>query len=67
MNHVVKIHETSEDGSFLCPGCKRTISPDDLSERNYSIKEIGESEGGWAALIVCKCGEVIRIEGLVEA
>jgi RNase P subunit RPR2 len=65
--YVVNVSDTNEDGSFYCPGCKSVISPEDFSEKNYSIVEVGESEGVWAALVTCKkCGEVIRIEGIVE-
>jgi len=54
-----------KDGSFSCPKCGMSISPDDMDEDNYEILETIVVDGELAELdISCgKCGSVIKLIG----
>jgi predicted RNA-binding Zn-ribbon protein involved in translation (DUF1610 family) len=56
----------SEDGSFACPRCGLSISPDDETEDNYEIMDTKIVDNELAELdISCgKCGCLIKITGL---
>jgi ribosomal protein S27AE len=53
------------DGSFLCPKCGMSISPDDETEDNYQILDTNVINDELAELkISCgKCGSVIKLTG----
>jgi len=53
------------DGSFLCPKCGMTISPEDESEENYRILETKVISGELAELVVAcgKCRSTIVLTG----
>jgi predicted RNA-binding Zn-ribbon protein involved in translation (DUF1610 family) len=53
------------DGSFSCPKCGISISPDDETEENYQILETNVVNDELAELdISCgKCGSVIKLTG----
>jgi predicted RNA-binding Zn-ribbon protein involved in translation (DUF1610 family) len=55
----------SEDGSFQCPQCATSISPDDETEENYEIMDTKVVNDELVELdIACgKCGCLIRITG----
>jgi hypothetical protein len=54
---------TSQDGSFQCPKCGLSISPDDDSEENYQILDTKLVKGELVELIVCcgKCRSAIEV------
>jgi predicted RNA-binding Zn-ribbon protein involved in translation (DUF1610 family) len=54
------------DGSFSCPKCGMSISPDDENEENYQILDTNVVNDELAELdISCgKCGSVIKLTGL---
>jgi hypothetical protein len=54
------------DGSFQCPKCRLSISPDDESEENYQILDTKVVNDELAELvIICnKCGSTIKVTGL---
>jgi hypothetical protein len=56
----------SEDGSFQCPHCGVSISPDDESEDNYEILDTKVVNNELAELVIAcgKCDCVIKVTGL---
>ena len=52
-----------KDGSFSCPKCGMSISPDDVDEDNYEILETIVVDGELAELdISCgKCGSTTKL------
>jgi len=56
------------DGSFPCPKCGVSISPDDESEENYTIIDTKVINDELAELIVScgKCGSVIKLTGFQQ-
>jgi predicted RNA-binding Zn-ribbon protein involved in translation (DUF1610 family) len=53
------------DGSFQCPKCGLSISPDDESEENYQILNTKVINDELAELVIgCgKCGSKIKVTG----
>ena len=53
------------DGSFPCPKCGMTISPEDETEENYKVIDTKVVNNELAELVVeCgKCGTTIKITG----
>ncbi len=53
------------DGSFSCPKCGLSISPDDESEENYQILDIKVEHNEVAELVVSceRCGSKIKVTG----
>jgi len=43
------------EGDFLCPKCGTTMSPDDYSEKTYTILETNVSQFGLEELVI-RCG-----------
>jgi hypothetical protein len=65
---IIKIDlaEIEGEGEFSCPSCGNNISPDDISEESYEIKEIKTRKDGSleGILILChRCGNNIDIKG----
>jgi hypothetical protein len=61
---VYKINlATSEDGSFQCPKCGFSISPDDESEENYKILDTKIINYELVEMVICctKCGSSIKV------
>ena len=56
------------DGSFQCPKCGLSISPDDETEENYQILDTKVVNDELAELVVScgKCGSTIKITGFQE-
>jgi hypothetical protein len=64
--HTINLaNVNSEDGSFACPRCGVSISPDDESEDNYEIMDTKVVDGELAELdIACgKCGCLVKVTG----
>jgi hypothetical protein len=55
----------SEDGSFACPCCGVSISPDDETEDSYEIMDTKVVDDELAELdIACgKCGCLVKVTG----
>ncbi len=56
------------DGSFQCPKCGKSISPDDESEDNYQILDTKVVNDELAELVIscAKCGSTIKLTGFQE-
>jgi predicted RNA-binding Zn-ribbon protein involved in translation (DUF1610 family) len=56
------------DGSFQCPQCGLSISPDDESEENYQILDTKLVNDELAELIIScnKCGSTIKVTGFLQ-
>jgi predicted RNA-binding Zn-ribbon protein involved in translation (DUF1610 family) len=56
------------DGSFQCPKCGLSISPDDESEENYRILDTKVVNDELAELIIScnKCGSNIKVTGFLQ-
>jgi predicted RNA-binding Zn-ribbon protein involved in translation (DUF1610 family) len=57
------------DGSFQCPKCELTISPDDESEENYQILDTKVVNDELVELVIScgKCGSTIKVTGFQES
>ncbi len=64
--YIVESAKTDRNGAFLCPRCGTKISPDDASEKLYSILETRVNDSGLEeVLIYCKkCRSQINLTGL---
>jgi predicted RNA-binding Zn-ribbon protein involved in translation (DUF1610 family) len=56
------------DGSFQCPKCGLTISPEDETEQNYTIEDSKVINGELAELVIMcgKCRSTIEITGFMS-
>ncbi len=56
------------DGSFPCPKCGLSISPDDESEENYQILDIKVEHDEVAEIVVScgRCGSKIKVTGFQQ-
>lgn len=56
------------DGSFQCPKCGLSISPDDESEENYQILDTKVVNNELAELMIScnKCGSTIKVTGFQQ-
>ncbi|HIJ07853.1 TPA: hypothetical protein HA274_00645 [Candidatus Bathyarchaeota archaeon] len=63
--HTVDLTEIDGNGDFSCPKCRAIISPDDTTEKNYSILDSKASPNGLEeVVIVCNlCGSYIHLTG----
>jgi len=63
--YVMDLTKTDEEGDFLCPGCGTAISPDDYTEKAYSILEAKVNGEGLEELVIrCnKCASELRLTG----
>ncbi len=52
-------------GDFSCPECGAVISPDDCTEKAYSILEAKVNKQGLVELVICckSCGSSIHLTG----
>ena len=57
------------DGSFECPKCNASISPDDESEENYEILDTKVVNDELAELIIscAKCRSTIKVTGFQQS
>lgn len=53
------------EGSFSCPKCGMTISPEDETEENYKILDTKVANQELAELVIAcaKCGSIIILTG----
>jgi predicted RNA-binding Zn-ribbon protein involved in translation (DUF1610 family) len=56
------------DGSFPCPKCGTSISPDDSSEETYQILDTKVVNDELAELVIScgKCGSTIKLTGFQQ-
>jgi hypothetical protein len=64
-NYLIDLTQVEGDGSFKCPKCGLSISPEDESEENYQIVDTKVKNDELIELVVnCgKCGSTIRLTG----
>ena len=57
------------DGSFECPKCGKSISPDDESEENYHILDTKVVNDELAELVIscANCGSTIKLTGFQQS
>lgn len=63
--YIIDLTKIEGDGSFPCPHCGVTISPDDETDDVYSIVETKMKKDTLQELVIqCnKCGQKIRLVG----
>lgn len=66
--HSINVASMDEEGSFKCPECSMSISPDDETEDNYQILDTKVVNDELAELLIeCgKCGCAIRLTGFQQ-
>ncbi len=66
--YMVNLAQLDGEGTFPCPRCATTISPDDESEENYKIVETKVVNQKLVELgISCRtCGALIRLTGFQQ-
>jgi uncharacterized C2H2 Zn-finger protein len=66
--HTLNVATIDEDGSFKCPQCSMSISPDDETNDNYEILDTKVVNDELAELVIeCgKCGCVIKLTGFPQ-
>jgi len=55
--YTVNLAAIEGDGSFQCPKCGMTISPEDESENNYKILETKVDDNGDLSELVISCNK----------
>ena len=67
--HKIDLTKIDGDGSFPCPTCKTTISPEDESEQVYKIKNTKVINDQLVELVIeCgNCGTSIVLTGFETA
>ena len=63
--YKIDLSAIGEDGSFECPKCGKSISPDDESEDNYQILDTTVVNDELAELVIscAKCNSTIKLTG----
>jgi hypothetical protein len=63
--YVLDLTKIDGNGDFSCPRCGTAISPDDCSEKNYSILETKVNSHGLEELVIrCnKCASQLHLTG----
>jgi len=63
--YKINLASVEGDGSFQCPKCGKSISPDDESEENYHILDTKVVKDELAELVIscAKCGSTIKLTG----
>ena len=66
--YIVNLLTIEGNGSFACPKCGMTISPEDETEKNYKIVNTKVVNDELVELIVAcgKCGIMITLTGFKE-
>jgi hypothetical protein len=66
---TVNIAAIEGDGSFPCPKCGMSISPDDETEDNYQILDTKVVNDELAELVIScgKCKSTIRLTGFQQS
>ncbi len=55
--YTINLASVEGDGSFQCPKCKMTISPEDESEDNYKILDTKVDDNGDLSELVISCNK----------
>jgi predicted RNA-binding Zn-ribbon protein involved in translation (DUF1610 family) len=68
MEYKINLASIEGDGSFPCPKCGLSISPEDESEENYQILDTKVVNDELSELIIScnKCGSTIKITGFQQ-
>jgi uncharacterized protein with PIN domain len=63
--YTINLANAEDDGSFACPKCNTSISPEDETENNYEIidTKIVNNELTELVLTCNKCGCTIKLIG----
>lgn len=66
---LIDLAEIDGDGSFKCPKCGMSISPEDESEDNYKIVDTKVKNDELVELVInCgKCESTLRLTGFQQA
>ena len=66
--YTINVAAIEGDGSFPCPKCGMSISPDDNSEENYQILDTKVVNDELAELIIScgKCKSTIKLTGFQQ-
>jgi len=66
--YTIDMGKLESDGSFQCPKCGKSISPDDEPEGNYDILDTKCVNDELAELIIscAKCRSTIQLVGFQE-
>ena len=66
--YKINLATVEGDGSFQCPKCGMSISPDDESEENYQILDTKVVNDELAELVIscAKCGSTIKLTGFQQ-
>jgi hypothetical protein len=66
--YTIDMSKLDGDGSFECPKCGKSISPDDEPEGNYEILDTKCLNGELAELVIscAKCQSSIKLIGFLE-
>jgi predicted RNA-binding Zn-ribbon protein involved in translation (DUF1610 family) len=66
--HTINLAAIDGDGSFQCPSCGTSISPDDETEENYQIMDTKVVNDELAELVIAcgKCGCIITLTGFQQ-
>jgi predicted RNA-binding Zn-ribbon protein involved in translation (DUF1610 family) len=65
---AINLASVEGDGSFSCPKCGASISPDDETEDNYEIVDTKVVNNELAELVITcnKCGCTIKLTGFQQ-
>jgi DNA-directed RNA polymerase subunit RPC12/RpoP len=68
VEYTVDLTSIEGDGSFECPKCGMSISPEDESEENYKIVNTKVLNDELSELVIAcgKCGSKIRLTGFQQ-
>jgi hypothetical protein len=63
LEYTLNLDSVSDDGSFKCPKCGISISPDDETEENYKILDTKVLNNELSELLIScnKCSSTIRL------
>jgi predicted RNA-binding Zn-ribbon protein involved in translation (DUF1610 family) len=66
--YTIDLAAIEGDGSFECPKCGMTISPDDETEQTYKIEDTKVVNGELAELVITcgKCRSTIELTGFQQ-
>jgi len=69
LTYNINLCSVEGDGSFQCPKCGRSISPDDESEDNYHILDTKVVNDELAELVIScsNCGSTIKLTGFQQS
>ncbi|MCW4029640.1 MAG: hypothetical protein NWE92_08345 [Candidatus Bathyarchaeota archaeon] len=66
--YKIDLSSVEGDGSFPCPKCGTSISPDDSSEETYQILDTQVVNDELSELVIScgKCGSTIKLTGFLQ-